>query len=180
MHTWKRHLVYFLLATAQGPGLEVMAQGQAAGAGAPQFLKDCAKWNDHYSGTLQDLPKRGADSTANLCFSAYYDVKPTYEIIFLYKGGVERRKAMGDKAVSDNFFKGCKNQYRDFDCFTFVLPLKDPQKMEDMHASNYVFPCKVKIYRRITEDSWQSLGEYSVRTYKQYREIQFRAIYGLK
>jgi hypothetical protein len=180
MHTWKRLLLSFLLVTAQGPGLEVMSQGPAAGAGAPHFLKDCAKWNDHYSGTLQGLHQRGADSTANLCFSAYYDVKPTYEIIFLYKGGVERRKALGDKAVSDIFFKACKDQYRDFDCFTFVLPLKDPEKMEDMHASNYIFPCKVKVYRRITEDAWQSLGEHSISTYKQYRELQFRTIYGLK
>src|ERR1700729_4110522 len=63
------------------------------------FLKDCSKWEQNYLGALQGLAQKSKDSTSHLCFSAYYKLPETYEVIFAYKGGVEKRKLVGDDSI---------------------------------------------------------------------------------
>ena len=58
------------------------------------FLKDCKLMKKSWEGSLQGI-KKPQDSIGNLCFSACYDCRETYEMIFLLKGGVGRRSSLG-------------------------------------------------------------------------------------
>lgn len=49
------------------------------------FLKDCKKWEDVGSGSLQAFARSRKDSAKDVCFSSYYDTTATYEITFVYK-----------------------------------------------------------------------------------------------
>lgn len=143
------------------------------------FLKDCDKWNEKSSGRLMGLENKPKDSTSHLCFSAYYDGPETYEIIFTYKGGVEKGKLIGDDSISNDFFKGCKNLFVDFDCFAFVIKMRDPQKQEDMHETNYSFPAYARVYKRLIADKWTLIKRVKVNSYQEYRNLQFNTIYSL-
>ena len=142
------------------------------------FLVDCEKWNEQSIGALQGLDKP-KDSTGYLCFSAYYDCPNPYEIIFVYKGGVSKRKELGYDGLEKLFPSGCQNYYRDFDCFCFEINMRDPQKQEDIHATKYTFPAAVKIYKRVMNDKWTLTQKLNIQSYTEYRYIQFKTIYGI-
>jgi hypothetical protein len=143
------------------------------------FLKDCGKWNGTSSGALQGLDKKRKDSVSNLCFASFYKVPIPYEIIFVYKVSVEKRNLLGDDLISRDFFNGCNNLYADFNCFAFVLEMKDPTLLDDPSVSRYNFPTSVKIYKRITGDKWSFLQQITAKSYSEYRKLQFKTIYGL-
>ena len=143
------------------------------------FIKDCGKWNGTSFGSLQGLDRKRKDSASNLCFAAYYKPTVPYEIIFVYKASVEERKTHGYPLIPKAFDKGCSNLYADFNCFAFVLKMKDPSLQDDPNFNAYSFPSLVKIYKRITGDEWSFLQQVTVKSYSEYRKLQFSTIYGL-
>jgi hypothetical protein len=143
------------------------------------FLKDCGKWNGSYFGALQGLDPRRKDSASNLCFASYYKVTVPYEIIFVYKGSVKKRNEIGYPLIPKEFDQGCANMYANFNCFAFVLKMKDPSLQDDPNFTGYSFPTVVKAYRRISEDRWSLLKQVTVKSYSEYRRLQFKTIYGL-
>ena len=143
------------------------------------FLKDCSKWNGTSFGALQGLDPKRKDSVNNLCFAGYYKVPIPYEIIFVYKASVEKRNQLGYPLIPKDFDKGCGNLYADFNCFAFVLKMKDPTLLDDPNVSRYSFPTSVKLYKRITGDQWSFLQQVTVKSYSEYRKLQFKTIYGL-
>jgi hypothetical protein len=143
------------------------------------FLKDCSKWNGTSSGALQGLDEKRKDSVRNLCFASYYKAPIPYEIIFVYKASVKKRNLLGNDLISKDFFKGCSNLYVDFNCFAFVLKMKDPSLQDDPNFTGYSFPTSIKVYTRITGDQWSFLQQVTVKSYSEYRKLQFKTIYGL-
>jgi len=135
------------------------------------------KKNSHVGG-LQGLPSKiSRDSTGFLCFASCFECKETYDIVFAYKGGIPKRIKMGYETLSKIFFNSCDNYYKDFDCFSFVLPITDPEKLEDTHDSPYHFPCTVKVYQRVVDDKWKFLKTLKINTFEQYSKLRFETIY---
>lgn len=144
------------------------------------FLEDCKLlMNNAYEGALQGN-NAGKDSNNYLCFSACYNCSQSYEIIFVLKGGIAKRKAMGYDLLFKEFQKGCDNKFSEFDCFCFVLPMRDPEKQEDIHAMNIDFPVQVKVYKRTSEDQWKFLEKIRVNSFHEYSLLQLKTIYQLK
>lgn len=141
------------------------------------FLSNCKSFRMH-QGALQGT-NADKDSINYLCFSECYDCPETYKIIFVRKGGVEYRKSVGYKPIWEEFLKSCSNNFSDFDCFAFVLPMRDPEKQEDIHAMNIDFPVTVRAYKRISLDNWQQVKVLKVNTFEEYAALQFATIYGL-
>jgi hypothetical protein len=143
------------------------------------FFKDCEKlMKRSWQGGLQGT-NRSRDSVGYLCFSACYDCHETYEMIFVYKGGVERRKLLGYDSIRSSFKSGCNNSFKDFDCFVFVIPMKDPEKQDDIHKTRYTFPSKVKIYKLVDSANWKPLEITSVNNFQAYGDLRFKTIYGM-
>jgi hypothetical protein len=156
------------------PGLRTFISSDSL----PHFLKLCDSWDLNATGFLMGIP-RGRDSLGHLCFSACYSCQNTFDIIFVLKGGLSRRIKLGDESISKIFTSGCANTFQDFDCYAFVLKMKNPDKMADMHATRYSFPTAVTVYKRIQADNWSLVKKYLVKSYKEYRTLQFNTIYGL-
>ncbi|SEN39219.1 hypothetical protein SAMN04488505_11041 [Chitinophaga rupis] len=141
------------------------------------FLSNCSPFmKSAYVGVLQGT-NASRDSIFNLCFAPCYDCPETYEIIFVYKGGVRERKLMDYKIMEDIFRKGCGNHFSEFDCFAFVVPIRDPEKQDDMHALNMDFPLEVKVYSRIEGDKWRKVIARRVNSFEEYGDLQLNVIY---
>lgn len=132
--------------------------------------------NREYVGALQ-IANTTNDSANYLCFAACYDCPESYEIIFIYTGGIEIRKTVGYDSLSKRFEDGCNNNFSAFDCFAFVLPMRDPEKQEDIHAMNIYFPVIVKVYKRVKIDSWRYIKTVKANNFKEYVTLQFKTIY---
>jgi hypothetical protein len=143
------------------------------------FLEDCRKLTKRsWEGSLQGI-SRSKDSAGYLCFSACYDCQETYEMIFVFKGGVLRRKSIGYDSIWASFRNGCDNKFKDFDCFVFVLPIKDPEKQDDIHKTIYTFPEKIKVYKQMDSIDWRLLYDTSVTDFGAYGNLRFETIYKL-
>lgn len=143
------------------------------------FLGNCLELMSNSSvGSLAEIDK-DKDSTGYLCFADCYDCKESYEIIFVYKGGVSVRKRLGFEGVSKEFDNGCNNNFKNFDCFAFVNPMRDPDKQKDEHAMNIDFPVTVKIYKRITGDTWEFVKKIKVKSFEEYQLVRFKTIYDI-
>lgn len=131
-------------------------------------------------GGIQVLPNKSKDSTGLLCYLNYYGQEKSYEIILVYKGGVENRKKVGYNLIADIFQKGCANMFEDFDCYSFVLPMLDPEPLLGTNKSNINFPVTVKVFKRLQLDDWEFLNSIKVKSLKDFSELQFTTIYKLK
>jgi hypothetical protein len=144
------------------------------------LLKNCNLLMDHsIIGSLQ-VKNASKDSTGFFGFFDNYKEPNTYEIIFVYKGGVQKRKGLaGFDTIRPRFLEGCNNNFMDFDCYAFVLPMRDPEKQDDVDAMNIDFPVMVKAYKRIGNDNWRFVKVLKVKSYDEYTMLQFKTIYGL-
>ena len=145
------------------------------------FINNCSELIANKSiGAIQGT-NHGKDSVGYFCIADCYVSKDkgSYEIIFSYKGGIVKRKTLGYDGLSKNYDEGCANNFINFDCFAFVIPMRDPDKQKDEHAMNIDFPNIVKIYRRIENDNWVFLKRVKVNSFEEYSEQQFKIIYGL-
>jgi hypothetical protein len=144
------------------------------------FFNDCLKlMNNSYIGSLTGIV-RGKDSINFLCFADCYDCKRSYEIVFVRKGGVLKRKSLGIDKISDDFYKGCNNDFVNFDCVAFVNPMRNPDMQKDPHAMNIDFPVTMNIYVRLENNTWQFIKSITVRTFEEYQTERFKAIYNIK
>ena len=130
-------------------------------------------------GALQGT-NHSIDSTGYLGFAGFYNCQTTYELIFLYKD-VFTRVALGYDSLSRIFFNKQvqKSAFQEFDCYAFVLPIRDPEQQADIHEMPIDFPVNVKAYKRIKSTTWQFKGELKAKTFEEYSEFQFKVIYGL-
>jgi hypothetical protein len=143
------------------------------------LLKECKSPDRRYSaGSLQGV-EAAKDSIAFMCFMRCYTCANTYKIIFVYKGGVETRKALSHDSLHYAFENGCDNNFTNFDAFAFILPLIDPEKQEDEHGSSMKFPDTVKIYKHINGDNWHFMKKVKVNSFEEYGRLEFNSIYGL-
>jgi len=141
------------------------------------FLSNCKLlMMRSYVGALQ-IATAINDSSSYLGFAACYSCKESYEIIFVYKGGNEIRKSIGYDSLGKIFEKGCYNNFSEFNCFAFVLPMRDPEKQEDIHAMSIDFPVIVRVYKRIESDHWEYIKTKKVETFGDYTALQFKTIY---
>ena len=142
------------------------------------FFKNCEQlMNGSSIGALQGT-NHSDDSTSNLCFLDNYENK-SFEIILLLKGGIGKRKTVDPSKIVKLFNGGCRNMFTNFDCYAFVLPMRDPQTQIDLNEMNIDFPVTVKSYRRITSDNWQFLREFKAKTFRDLSDFQFATIYDL-
>jgi hypothetical protein len=142
------------------------------------FFLDCQKWSGSSMGYLQEV-ESSKDSLGPFCFYESYDGKETFEAIFAYKDFVQRKNVDQD-SVWNSFKNGCSGDFKDFQCFVFAYPMRDPDKQKDIHALNVDFPVTVRVYKRLNMDHWQHLETVKVKAFKELATIQFNALYGIK
>ena len=138
--------------------------------------KDCTI--EYHFGALQGT-NHSFDSVNCFGFGECYCSK-SYEIIFLYKD-LKTRKALGDDIVGDIFFKKQQmiDTFKDFECYSFVYPQRDPEMQDDIHEMNVDFPVDVIAYKRINKQ-WIYKGRIKAKSFEALSEFQFKIIYGLK
>jgi len=141
------------------------------------FLKDCNTMKrQYYVGAIQDtLADR--DSAGYIVFFPCYTCKETYEVIFAYKGGKNARKVLGYDGVEKEYLEGCKDGFKKFESFAFVLPMRNPEKQKDLHAMNIDFPVKVKVYGQIERDNWRYIVQREFKTFNDYAAFQLAVVY---
>ncbi|HVV53985.1 MAG TPA: hypothetical protein VHC47_01600 [Mucilaginibacter sp.] len=143
-----------------------------------RFFQDCKMMRKkHYIGGIQGT-NAGRDSTGFIAFFPCYACHDTYEILFVHKGGLKQRKTLGYDGIEKDFLSGCNDSFSKFDCFAFVVPMRDPEKQSDMHALNMDFPTTVKVYERINGNKWEFIKEQHVKTFQEYGRLQLNVIYG--
>jgi hypothetical protein len=141
------------------------------------FLKDCnIMKHQYYVGAIQDtLADR--DSAGYIVFFPCYTCKETYEVVFAYKGGKNARKVLGYNGVEKEYLEGCKDGFKKFENFAFVLPMRNPEKQKDLHAMNIDFPVKVKVYGQIERDNWRYIVQREFKTFNDYAAFQLAVVY---
>ena len=98
------------------------------------FLDDCKRLAERgYIGGLQGTT-HSRDSTGLFGFIPCYDCAVTYEVVLVLKGNFHARKTFEYETLTREFDKGCENNFNKFNCFAFVVPLKDPEKQKDGHG----------------------------------------------
>ncbi|WP_439694705.1 hypothetical protein ACFGVS_16035 [Mucilaginibacter sp. AW1-7] len=144
------------------------------------FLNDCSYLlhNGSYIGSLQGV-NSSRDSLANLCFAYNFKAKETYEVMFVFKGGLAKRSEVGTDSIKKVFYNGCENNFQDFDCFTFIHPINDPDKIDPNDVDNG-FPAMVKIFKRISPYKWKFLDSQRLKSFSEYSNLRFRLIYEKK
>lgn len=143
------------------------------------FFSNCQELMYHSSlGSLQSV-EADKDSLKNLYFAACYDCKTTFEIVFSHKVP-EKRKDQNYKSLSNEFTNGCAEYFKNFNCFAFVCPMRDPDKQKDVHAMNIDFPVEVRVYERTADDIWEFVKRAKVKNFKDYALLQFKSIYHLE
>lgn len=140
-------------------------------ASGEHFLPDCKKMASEGmstgTGFLQGVFSR-ADSLPAMAFFECYDCPKTYQVIFVNEDSLSRN---GNQESEDQFFNGCKNEFKGFKCFAFQYPMVDPDKQDDVHALNMKFPLRIKSYVRIVSDSWQILNDTVVQSFPSYAHL---------
>ena len=146
-------------------------------ADTAHFLKDCKTMKHGYRiGAIQDtLADR--DSAGYIVFFPCYTCKQSYEVVFAYRGGKNARKVLGYDGVEKEYLEGCKDGFKKFESFVFVLPMRDPEKQEDIHAMNIDFPVKVKVYGQIEGDKWRYVVQREFKTFNDYAAFQLAVVY---
>jgi len=143
------------------------------------FFSNCQELISHSSlGSLQGV-EAGKDSLKNLYFAACYDCKKTFEIVFVHKVA-EKRKDQNYNSLSNEFRSGCIDYFKNFNCFAFISPMRDPDKQEDVHAMNIDFPVEVQVYERTSDDVWKFIKKVKAKSFNEYALLQFKSIYHLE
>lgn len=143
------------------------------------FFSNCSKlMSRSWQGALQ-ASNHERDSIHYLCFAACYDCAKTFEIVFLYGNSVSERKKLGYDGIWKIFQNGCSSFFSGFDCYAFVVRMKDPETLEDIHETNMAFPLSVEIYKRVQNDSWRFIKIDTVKDLESYQELRFKSIYGI-
>ena len=127
-------------------------------------------------GGIQDTTA-DRDSSGYMGFYPCYSCKDSYEIIFALKGGKKARIEAGWDGIEKKFDAGCANNFVEFECYSFVTPMRDPEKQPDMHALNIDFPTTVKIYKRITGNNWRFISNKKIKTVNDYCSMQLAFVY---
>gem|GEM_PF-3558446 len=141
------------------------------------FSLDCDSAKGSSSiGSLQLLPKSIKDSADLLGFGACYECSKTYDLLFVYKGGLRKRMEMEVNDFFDIFDKSCAKNYADFDVYIFQLNMKDGTDM-DPDEDPYIFPTTVKVYKRNPDKSWEFKRQKLVRNFVEYNKLRFYSIY---
>jgi hypothetical protein len=140
------------------------------------FFSNCQELIQHSSlGNLQGVDA-SKDSIKNFYFAECFDCKETYQVIFVHKD-IYRRNDEAYELLSKEFNTGCSDYFKNFYCFAFVCPMRDPDKQKDPHALNVDFPTIVRVYKRMNNDNWKFIKESNVMNYKQYALLKFKSIY---
>lgn len=144
------------------------------------FFSNCQKLVNHSAlGSLQGV-EASSDSLRSLYFGDCFDYCPeTFQIIFVHKDFTMRANENYD-SLSREFRNGCSDYFKNFDCFAFVCPRRDPDKQEDIHALNIDFPVAMQIYERLVDDNWKFIEKVTAKTYEEYALIRFKTIYRLR
>ncbi len=143
------------------------------------FFSNCEELIHHSAlGGLQGV-EANPDSLRNLYFGDCFDYcKETFQIIFVHKDA-NKRTDEGYDFLTKEFDNGCSDYFKNFECFAFVCPRRDPDKQEDIHALNIDFPVVMRIYERVSEDTWRFIKKVTAKTYEEYALIRFKTIYHL-
>ena len=141
------------------------------------FLANCSVLLQTASeGTIQQIEGgTGGDSASRLDYVECFSCKETFQAYFVLKGGFAYRKSVADSTQERLFNNGCADLFSGFDCFAFVLPMKDPGYFDD---EPFKFPETVKVYRRLKDDEWIFMKKVHVATFPKYSRLIFNTIYG--
>jgi len=143
------------------------------------FLKNCDELISHSSlGNLQGV-EAGKDSIMNFYFGECFTCNETYQIIFVHKE-FNKRLDEAYNVLSSEFKNGCTNDFKNFNCFAFVYPMRDPDKQKDPHAINFDFPMFIRAYERIDNDNWRFIKSRQVKNYQEYALFKFNSIYHIE
>lgn len=134
----------------------------------PDFLELSKKQTNEYKGNLQGVNK--SDSSGPYIFNEYYGDTLSFQLFYLPK--------YVEKSIInfDSIKKAKDNDYRDFILIVFAYPMQNPDKMEDYHEDNVMYPVNVKYYARKNE-KWQYISEQTVKDLTELSQFQIKCIY---
>lgn len=148
---------------------------------AVHFFKHCMDLLESQAGLghLQDVEGHPTfDSTGPFYSVACYHCKESYEVYFDLKGGFAERNTISEDSIWRLAGRGCQNLFSAFNCYAFVLPMRNPDEQDDEHAMNIDFPVIVKVYKRINLDNWRFVKKVHISTFSKYSRLIFNCIYG--
>lgn len=143
------------------------------------FFSNCDELIHHSTlGSLQGV-EASKDFLQRLYFGDCFDYcKETFQIIFAHKD-INKRTDGGYNSITKEFENGCSNYFKNFECFAFVCPMRDPDKQKDIHALNIDFPVVMRIYERVSGDNWSFIKKVVAKTFEEYALIRFKTIHHL-
>lgn len=143
---------------------------QDASYKVPDFLALSKNENAAYNGFLQGVDR--SDSSGPYIYSEYFSDSLSFQLFFVPKYQEK------DIITFDSIRRAATSGYRDYFCLAFVYPMQDPDKMEDYHADNVVYPVNVKCYVR-KDRIWEFLSESQVIDLTDLSQFKIRCIYSI-
>lgn len=113
-----------------------------------------------------------SDSSGPYIIKKYYGEPLTYSMIFYPKNIAK------DSVKLSMIRTAGLNRYRDFICFAFVYPMKNPSLLKDYHDSNVSYPISIKSYSH-SDGKWTYLSEDSVHNVTELSRFEIRSIYSV-
>ncbi|HEX5171923.1 MAG TPA: hypothetical protein VFW11_22240 [Cyclobacteriaceae bacterium] len=138
------------------------------------FLNGCPQLNEWIGGIVG---VNESDSTGPYYFAECLNVDKTYRLLWVIKGSYDYRKSLSYKNLKDKIEMGRLNSYKEFDIYSFVIPLVDAEKMEDEHQDYTKYPAPVSVYKRIDE-KWTLIKNDTVNNLPEFGQLQLDAIFG--
>lgn len=125
---------------------------------------------DSWIGSIQNLEK---DSELNLLgFKSCMTDSLSFDMVFNI---IEKSKI---NSLSELFDKGESNNYKDFNIYLFLIPMKNKEEFESSnpHGDPNIYPSIVYIFKRVEISKWLFLKSEKVNSLKEYSLLQKSAL----
>jgi hypothetical protein len=136
-----------------------------------------------WQGGIQGIDKV-SDSTKIFPFAECHTNR-FYDLIWVPKGNILRFKdSVGRDSLYSLYDKAEKNNLKDFDCYSFVIPKTKPKPQKsdcDCEGDDfdYVFPSDVKVFKR-SGNAWVFVKEKNIKTFEELGRLKLNTIFQIE
>jgi hypothetical protein len=133
---------------------------------------------DSWKGSIQGV--QVSDSTGVYPMAECHTNK-SYDLIWTPKEGIFKLiSTIGSASLITFFDNEEKNNFKNFDCYAFVIPktkkvIKEYQEGDDGNW-DYVFPCQVKIYKK-QNLGWTLLKTTNIKSFEELGRLKLNCIF---
>jgi hypothetical protein len=133
-----------------------------------------------WQGGIQGIEKVG-DSTGIYPFAECHTNR-YFDLIWVPRGDILRFKdSVGRDSLYRLYDKAEKNNFREFDCYSFIIPKTKPgRRKRDCDCAgddfDYIFPSNVKVFKR-TDNGWALIKEKKIMTFNELGRLKLNTIF---